>query len=126
MEEQQLEQAAGSSGSSIVTLVIYAAIAVVYIVGMYKTFEKAGQPGWAAIIPIYNLYVLTQVAGKPAWWILLILCTGVIGMVLIGIAVAERFGKSTVFGVVALGIFPMVGYAMIGFGDATYSASPAA
>lgn len=125
MEEQQLEQAAGGGGS-IVTLIIYGVIAVVYIVGMYKTFEKAGQPGWAAIIPIYNLYVLTQVAGKPAWWILLILCTGIIGMILIGIAVAERFGKSTVFGVVALGIFPMVGYAMLGFGDATYTAAPAA
>lgn len=119
-ESQQLDQAAGGGG--IVTMIIYGVIAVVYIVGMWKTFEKAGQPGWAAIIPIYNLYVLTQVAGKPAWWILLILCTGVIGMILIGMAVAERFGKSAVFGVVALGIFPMVGYAMLGFGDATYSA----
>ncbi len=120
-----MQQASGGGAGSIVTLIIYAVIAVIYIAGMWKTFEKAGQPGWAALIPIYNIFVLTKVAGKPAWWVLLVLCTSVIGLILIGIAVAERFGKSTVFGVVALGLFPMVGYAMIGFGDATYSAPPA-
>ena len=39
-------------------------IVVPFVAGMWKIFEKAGQPGWAAIVPIYNLFVLTQIAGK--------------------------------------------------------------
>ena len=31
------------------------AVVIVTIAGMWKTFEKAGKPGWAAIIPIYNI-----------------------------------------------------------------------
>ena len=40
---------------------------VVFIIGVWKTLEKAGQPGWGGLIPIYNLYLLTQVAQKPGW-----------------------------------------------------------
>ena len=46
------------SGVSIVLLFIYFAIVIVVIAGLWKTFEKAGKPGWAAIIPIYNIYVM--------------------------------------------------------------------
>ena len=45
---------------------IYLAVIVLVIAGFWKVFVKAGQPGWAAIVPIYNLYVLTQIVGKPA------------------------------------------------------------
>ena len=31
------------------------AVAVLGVVAMWKIFEKAGEPGWAAIIPFYNL-----------------------------------------------------------------------
>ena len=58
----------------IVCLLFYLALIVVIIVAMWKVFEKAGQPGWAAIVPFYNMYVLTceiakkeiQPARKPA------------------------------------------------------------
>ena len=49
------------------------AFVILMIAGLWKTFSKAGQPGWAAIIPIYNLIVLCQVAGRPIWWFLLLL-----------------------------------------------------
>lgn len=41
--------------------VVYLAVAVLGIVAMWKIFEKAGEPGWAAIIPFYNLYVLFKI-----------------------------------------------------------------
>ena len=47
------------------------AIAVVEIAAMWKVFEKAGQPGWACIIPIYNIYIMTKIGGKPGLWVLL-------------------------------------------------------
>ena len=48
-------------------------IAVFIYAAMWKVFEKAGQPGWAAIIPIYNFYIMTKIAGKPGYWTLLCL-----------------------------------------------------
>ena len=62
----------GSGTSLFIILVI-----VFYIYVYWRIFEKAGKPGWAAIIPIYNTIVLLEIVGKPWWWILLFLIPGV-------------------------------------------------
>jgi len=31
-------------------------------------FVKAGRPGWAAIVPIYNGWVFFEISSKPGWW----------------------------------------------------------
>ena len=41
----------------------------IYIISMWKIFAKAGQPGWAAIVPVYNIIVQLNVQGRPTWWI---------------------------------------------------------
>jgi fructose-specific phosphotransferase system IIC component len=43
------------------------ALVVVVIIGGWKMFEKAGQPGWAILVPIYNAYILLKIAGRPGW-----------------------------------------------------------
>jgi len=48
--------------------IICIAVAVFYIATMWKVLEKAGKPGWASIIPIYNTIVLLQIAGRPIWF----------------------------------------------------------
>src|ERR1700748_439146 len=48
-------------------------ISVIMIIAHWKIFEKAGKPGWAAIIPIYNIIVLLEIIGKPVWWIIMFL-----------------------------------------------------
>ena len=63
------------------------AISVLVIVGLWFVFNKAKQPGWAAIIPIYNFYVLLQVVGKPWWWLLLFLIPGVNLVFLISLSI---------------------------------------
>ena len=50
---------------------VYLAFFVVTVIGLWNVFEKAGKPGWAAIIPIYNIIVLLEIVGKPAWWVIL-------------------------------------------------------
>ncbi len=114
-------------GMGIGILLVYLALIVVVIAGMWKTFEKAGHPGWAAIVPIYNIYILTQIAGKPAWWIILffIPIVSLIAVILIGIAVAQNFGKGAGFGI-GLGLLPFIFYPLLGFGDAEYQGPPAA
>ena len=49
------------------------AFIILMVAAMWKVFSKAGQPGWAAIIPIVNMYFLCKVAGRPGWWVILLL-----------------------------------------------------
>ena len=49
------------------------ALSLLVVVGMWKAFAKAGQPGWAVLIPIYNIYVMCKIAGRPGWWVFLFL-----------------------------------------------------
>jgi len=46
---------------------LMALVSVVLIsVAGWDIFTKAGQPGWAILIPIYNLYIMLKIAGKPS------------------------------------------------------------
>lgn len=100
---------------------IWLLVLLVVIVGMWKVFEKAGHPGWAAIVPIYNLIVLLQIAGKPLWWIVLLFIpvANFIAAILISIAVAEKFGKGVGYGL-GLAFLGVIFYPMLGFGSARY------
>ena len=49
-------------------LIVMLVISLVILISIWKTFKKAGQPGWATLIPIYNTYVLTQIAKLPAYY----------------------------------------------------------
>jgi hypothetical protein len=112
---------AGGGAGAAVVLLIELAIIIVVIIGWWKMFEKAGKPGWAAIIPIYNLIVLLEIIGKPIWWILLFLipCVNFIVSILVALDVAKSFGKSAGFGV-GLAFLPFIFYPILGFGDARY------
>lgn len=100
------------------------AILVAIIAGFWKVFVKAGKPGWAAIVPIYNVIVLLEIAGKPLWWIILFLIpiVNIVMVVLVGIAVAKKFGKSDAFGI-GLGLLGFIFYPILGFGDAQYQSA---
>lgn len=84
-------------------------------------FTKAGKPGWASIIPIYNLIVLVEIVGRPFWWIVLMLipCVNVIVAILMSLDMAKSFGKGPGFGI-GLALLPMIFYPILGFGDAVY------
>src|SRR5262245_61036676 len=60
--------------------VVYLAVIILVVAGMWKVFTKAGKPGWAALVPIYNLIVLLEIVDKPVWWIILLLipCVNII------------------------------------------------
>ena len=108
-------------------LIIMLALAVVFIIGMWKVFAKAGQPRWACIIPIYNIYVLTQIAGRPGWWVLLffIPLVNIVISLLLAIDIAKSFGQSAAFGVILLFLLSGIGYLVLGFGNYRYQ-GPAA
>lgn len=107
-------------------LLVWLAIAIVLIISLWRIFSKAGQPGWAAIIPIFNAYILCKVAGKPGWWVLLLLipCLNVVFAFMIALGLAEKFGKGAGF---AVGLFflPFIFYPILAFSDASYESAAA-
>jgi hypothetical protein len=117
---------AAAAGVGIGMMVVWLAIAVLMIAALWKIFDKAGEPGWAAIIPVYNLYILLKIAGRPGWWLLLFFIPFVnfIISIIVSIDIAKRFGKGTGF---ALGLvfLPFIFYPMLAWGDASYTAAPA-
>lgn len=96
-------------------------ITLLIIVAQWRIYEKAGQPGWASIIPIYNIYILTKICGKPGIWTLYMfipLVNIVIAIWLVNM-LSKSFGKDEGFtaGLIFLGIFF---YPILGFGPAKY------
>jgi len=104
----------------------YMALIVLLVAGMWKMYSKAGQPGWASIIPIYNLIVLMEIAGKPIWWFLLFMIpfVNIVIAIMVYIEIAARFGKGGGFAV-GLILLPFVFFPMLGFGSATYQGAGA-
>lgn len=101
--------------------VCWLAFAVLMIAALWKVFTKAGQPGWAAIIPIVNTYFLCKVAGRPGWWVILMFVPIVnfIIWIILCIDVAKNFGKGTGFGIGLL-LLPIIFFPILGFGNAQY------
>jgi len=88
---------ASSAGAAVV--LIYIVLYVVFALGVYGTFVKAGQPGWAAFIPFYNWWIMLKVAGRPTWWFWLIFLAiipfiGSLAVLVIGIIVLNDISKS--------------------------------
>jgi hypothetical protein len=112
---------AGFLGGALIGALVGIAFGIVMVVAMWKVFVKAGQPGWASIVPIYNIIVLLNITGKPTWWIVLFLLpvANIIAAILVFVALAKSFGKSTGFamGLLFLGF---IFFPILGFGDARY------
>src|SRR5690606_37136453 len=102
-------------------LILLLAVVLLMIVSMWKIFEKAGRPGWEAIIPIYNAYILLKIVGKPGWWLILFIIPFVNYVFIIWTynMLSKSFGKNEGFtvGMVLLGI---VFFPILAFGDAKY------
>lgn len=104
-------------------VIIYVAIIVFLIVSMWKVFEKAGKPGWAVIIPIYNIIVLLDIVRKPWWWLLLMLIplVNIVFIIWMYNRLSKSFGYDAGFtiGLILLGI---VFIPILGFGKSEYKA----
>jgi hypothetical protein len=96
--------------------IFYLGIFVLVIAGMWKFFEKAGKPGWAAIIPIYNQIVLAEIGGKPSWWgvLCLIPLAGIVFAIWILNVAIKSFGKDEGFTIGTI-FLPFVFWPILGF-----------
>jgi hypothetical protein len=111
----------GSGAFGVVWVMVYIAIVAVMLAAMWMIFTKAGKPGWAAIIPIYNLVVLLEIVGKPLWWIILyfIPIVNIVVVILVYAGLARSFGKGGGF-VVGMIFLPFIFFPILGFGADRY------
>jgi len=114
----------------LLSFALMVAISVFFIAAGWKLYQKADQPGWAVLVPIYNLYVLLKIVGRPAWWLVLLLIPIVnfIAAVVINIDLAKSFNKDTLYGL-GITFLGFIFLPMLAFGSATYqgpAATPAA
>jgi len=104
-----------------IIMFFYLAVIIILIAAQWKIYSKAGQPGWACIIPFYNWYVLLKIIGKPGWWLLMyfIPIVNIIFLIWTINLLSKSFGKDEGFtvGLILLGI---VFYPILGFGSAQY------
>lgn len=104
-----------------IVIILYFAFIVFLIASMWTVFTKAGEPGWAAIVPIYNIITLLKIVGKPWWWLLLyfVPIVGIVFIIWTYNMLSKSFGKEEGFtvGLVLLGI---VFLPILAFGDAKY------
>jgi len=104
-----------------VPLIIGLAAIVFIIVSVWKVYVKAGEPGWACLVPIYNVIVYLKISGKPLWWIILffIPLVNLIIALLVSIGLAKNFGKGGGFGV-GLFLLGFIFMPILAFGDAKF------
>lgn len=110
---------------------------VLTVVGTWKTLTKAGEEGWAALIPFYSDYMLCKISGVNPWWILINFLSPILSVVpivgslaslaaqiyyriLLGVSLSRSFDKGDGFAV-GLVIVPPIFLMMLGFGDAKYA-----
>lgn len=118
-----MNQGDGSFFGIVIQLVVLGFFLFVF----WRIFEKAGKPGWAALIPIYNIIVLLEIVGRPIWWIILLfipIVNIVVGF-LLALDLSRSFGHDLAY---ALGLFFLgfIFYPILAFSGDTYQGPSAA
>lgn len=109
------------SGIFILFLILGIALSIFSIVASWKLFTKAGKPGWASLIPIYNIYIMCEIAEKE-WWYMLLLIVPIVNIYanfVIYDGIAKKFGKSTGF-TIGMMFLPLIFFPILAFGNAKY------
>ena len=116
-----LQDAGVAAGLGLVALFVTMVPVLVVLAGLWKIFTKAGQPGWAAIIPIYNVYILLKIVGRPTLWLVgfLIPIVNFVVTILVTIDLAKAYGKGLIYAIGML-LIPFIFFPLLGFGSARY------
>lgn len=108
-----------------VPAVIMIAVSVLSVAALWRIFKKAGEHGWAALIPVYNAYVLFRITwGSGAKFLLtLIPVYNIIVMIRTCSKLARAFGKGGGFAFGLLLLNPVF-MLILAFGRSAYIGVP--
>ncbi|PSQ41998.1 signal peptidase I [Halobacteriales archaeon SW_7_68_16] len=115
----------GVLGAGLAVILLLSVVIFLFTaVGLWKVYTKAGEPGWAAFIPIYNFIVLLRITNNPIWYVVLFIIPIVqfIAAIKVTLDLADVFGKGLLYAI-GLAFLPMIFFPLLGFGDARYQGS---
>jgi len=121
MDSQSTIALIGMILGGLVAFVVWLVVMIAVVGGVWKAFAKAGKPGWASLVPIYNTIVLLDIVHKPIWWFLL-LCIPIVNAIvaiIVIFSVARVYGRSGLFGLGLL-VLPVVFWPILGWGSSRY------
>jgi hypothetical protein len=110
-----------------VIVVLGLAVIVTMVVAVWKLFEKAGQPGWAAIVPFFNVYTALKIVGRPGWWLALMIVpvANIVVLIIVAVDLAKAFSRGGGFAVLLV-LLPFVGFPLLAFSADAYYRGPVA
>ncbi len=103
----------------VILILLYIALIVFFIGAIWKIYTKAGEDGWACLIPFYSFYVLCKFTGVKNWWLIFIPLANIYIAIVAIFALAKSFGKDVGFGVGLL-LLGIIFYPILGYGDSQY------
>ena len=89
------------------------------LVCMWKIFAKAGRPGWASLIPIYNIWVLCEMTTGKGWLAIITMIFPPL-VLYIYYALNKVFGGTTLTFILLL-LFPWFMLPVLAFSSAEYT-----
>ncbi|HYO19400.1 MAG TPA: DUF5684 domain-containing protein [Dermatophilaceae bacterium] len=125
VEVTTTSSSSGNGAALAIIWIISAIVGIIYIVGLWKTIEKTGQPGaWALLFLIcqpLGVIPLLKATGRPMWWIVLFFIPFVnfVVLIILFIDLAKSFDKGVGYGI-GLVFLPFIFFLMLGFGSAQY------
>lgn len=111
----------GDSVVSIIVSILMIAFCVLSIAGTWRVFAKAGEHGWACLVPFYGNYVLYRIVFDNGW-LFLLMFVPLVGMIMALVAnfrLGKVFGKSTGFCIGLIFLAPIF-MLLLGFSDSEY------
>ena len=107
----------------LVYLGIIAVFFVLHIIAKWKIYTKAGEKGWASLIPFYTDYTQYKITWGEGWnflyeWVTLPLVPVII-QIITSVKLARSFGKSDGFAV-GLIFLPTIFLYILAFGKSEY------
>lgn len=110
------------SGGAILIVVSLALFGVLVLIGWWRIFAKAEEPGWAILVPFWNLWVFIQIIQRSNWWFLpmLIPIVNIFVGIYLSYALGRVFGKGPLWSTIFLVLLQPIGVVMLGFSDDEY------
>jgi hypothetical protein len=116
MDMKSAAVGAAFGAALMVIVAVVGFLALIMVICHWMIYSKAGKPGWAAIVPIYNIIVLLEIVGKPLWWLVLMLIpiVNIVIFIMVLNQLSKSFGQGAGF-TVGLLFVPIVFYPLLAF-----------
>lgn len=107
----------------IIILILYYLLPAI---GLYKLFPKAGQPGWAAFVPLYNFVIMSKISNRNPLWVITLLVPLLNIFIYVGIVIdfIKSYGKFKLGEHVGAVLFPFIFFPKWGFDGTTLYIGP--